>query len=408
MDGLLAIDVVSAANIIIIAVVIVLVIYVIYRIVTVDASTRERISALMDGNLGQNGDEIKRNLRKLRKKTAADHIAAAKVARATLTGVDRVAVPAAMFQEALTVGTAGDVDALATRMTLDAIAAENWYEDELFFNDVAALIGELGETTGKVAATDAGTRIERAREQTDNAADAAAVAIADARNYTGDAQNSHDTAAGHGLRQILDGIRTSSLASPNEIRDYVAEYAKSHPAATGARAVVDKMLEAGPITTYDSDERTILLRVWGRSNHPNNSKNSANIKDAIVDALADANKDNHMVCANGRAARVIGALAGTDFDPNFAAVGTVSMWRNQLLSEVKDIVAESDKSYDAPDVEKGARIYHGDSGEEPTDAVMAPFLAVLRGKIDKKADKYRDKLPNLDVVRAEAYTYAGI
>jgi hypothetical protein len=200
--------------------------------------------------------------------------------------------------------------------------------------------------------------------------------------HTSDGQNVHDSKVGAELRTTLDRLDDIS-EDPDSLLAYLrGEFKRAHPdKCAGAVSAVDRMYAGEYVSTYGASECEILDRVWARASHADNQANAENIREAIGLALADMVTESGFVCANGRAARALGALAGVDADPTMGAAMTYEAYKNQIYEEsmhIADEVLAEAKTDPGLAAEASAAV------GAPTPGIDARILA----EVEKNLEKY--------------------
>ncbi len=241
-----------------------------------------------------------------------------------------------------------------------------------------------------------------------------AIAIALTPAYTNDPQNAHDSGVNANMRRTIAQIRGAcdATAIRKEIEAYIGSADVSSAAKTAARQTLQMMGKNNVITAVGDTEDNILAYVWERSKHPRNARMSGNIRDAVVQSLADSVENDNVVCVNGRCARIVGSLATLDYDDSVGALQTFEAYRNQIYKETNDIVeaaiARAKESAD-PVLRKVGEAYS--TGAESDDpGADQTFKDAIKDEVDKNIDAYASKMTpvELDNLRAECHVYATL
>lgn len=140
-----------------------------------------------------------------------------------------------------------------------------------------------------------------------------------------DSQNVHDSTLQKTFKESIEKLkkihgynkaipRKDSLA---QLREYIHNNGFENNTRKQALATLDNIENVNSTISNLNDmcESEILNLVWNRIHHPENDKNRENIKDILVQQLADGSPDLNTVCASGRATRIISALDHTDARP---------------------------------------------------------------------------------------------
>lgn len=135
--------------------------------------------------------------------------------------------------------------------------------------------------------------------------------VANAQKIANDPQNVHDPTVIKQMRDQLTAIperaHISRMTVASNISDEINRLVEvgeiSHARANEARRVLQHMIEkGGTCMSYGNRHEADILRdAWG------DAMNDETKKANIILGLADAISDGHVVCTNGRIARVLGA-----------------------------------------------------------------------------------------------------
>ncbi len=249
------------------------------------------------------------------------------------------------------------------------------------------------DVTYTAAADVAGDMANAARK---NAAKAAAKTRAGvARHYlrmssqvASDRQNVHDSKVNSDLRDTL--ARLGPGRNPRQCIAEARELCADNPRALSALSLV----EAGNyIMSLGTSEDRVFASVWSRADHPDNSLVRDDLRRAAVNALADCIEGSGPVCINGRTARVVGSLAAIDSDASIGNVGTVDMYKQDIVSGAAAAMDGKLAELRAADRAAVDKWESGDS--DPA------IERELRSAISAHVDGYRDRLTpaQLDPIR---------
>lgn len=258
-------------------------------------------------------------------------------------------------------------------------------------------------------------RAENARANSNNRAEAATLALADAQIYTSDPQNVHESKVNSDLRQILERIKEDNINPKKCIEDaikYINKSKISKKKKEDALTTLNIISNKNMIYTFNLSEDMIFALVWHRSNHINNKSKIGKtsrgklIKDAIVEALADSIENGLPVCINGRCSRIIASLCTIDFDNANDSIMTFEAYKNQIYSEITNLV---NACINAPPVNlvNGAKLFN--EGSDDTTEVV-DFKKYLGNEIINHINAYKDKLTDkeIDIIKKDCFIYAGI
>lgn len=245
-------------------------------------------------------------------------------------------------------------------------------------------------------------RINAAAARTENKSEFANTYLSTTVTHTSDPQNVHDSSVNEDLKNTLTELRSTS--SKNDVGTVLAQI-ESHinkSAADGeiTNNTATKALEAlriarlgSPITQYGEKENIILKLVWDRTNISANKSNSSNMKNSVINALADCITDTGgSVCAGGRASRYLESLVLQDFNPKVGAAQRQEEYKNQILSEVAKIIDnEAELAADSKDEEmKKAGQSYKDPNIDVDETVAEELRNIMKNKISAHIDTYRE------------------
>lgn len=297
--------------------------------------------------------------------------------------------------------------------------------------EIAQIMGMLNNTInehGPAVHRDIVTNnVQRAVAGTSNRAEAVAAALAP--TIVNDQQNVHDSKVNGDLNETLARIRCSVNRKDmlTEIAKYISdEYlqddmktdiarAQATKKRTQAKYTLDTMARGEYISTYKDTEDNILAMVWARCGNSRNATNSDLMREAVVNALADAG-DNGVVggtvCINGRCARVLSSLSLLDYDPTVGTALTFTAYRAQIMQETKEIfdnALDNAKTSDDPLMRGVAKSYEDINATADAER-EAEFKAGIKDSIDKMLENYATKFNpgELNRLREECYVYATL
>jgi len=248
-------------------------------------------------------------------------------------------------------------------------------------------------------------RKEKAKHNAPSLAAATINYIKIADKKTNDAQNVHDAGTLAHCRGIIDRLKNEAneimpkYAIKQEIADSAAEFSNNRPLfIKDVFEVLDRMSIENKIFKLDASDEECLCLVWSRAAKADNSKE---MKQAIFDALYDCweveYNGRNIVCATGRALRVIGALATLDKDQRNWNISTLEEHKNDILRMVGVKIIEVAKELrDSEDAElrKSAFYYLAETPAqlaeigEPSEAGDKKLNELMIAAIDETISKY--------------------
>ena len=283
--------------------------------------------------------------------------------------------------------------------------------------EVVHLRDAIGAQTQYIRANSAAERVRQAASTSTTKAETIGKALDDAGKMVSDGQNVHDSKVNGDLRELVKIFKRSTDMSPAEvqacitdIRAFVNESRDPdiRRKRTDITTAINKMSEGAVNGTIGITEAEALACVWKRCEHRGNNGEEWLMKEAVVASLADCVENGHLVCVNGRCARVLNSLVTLDFDPNVAKGGVVSMqaYRHEIFSGLKDVInyAITDgTNSDDPEIKKEAEAY-----DTAGNADGEKFKEVLKKSIDTFLGKYTSKLTpdEFSAIKDECHAYA--
>lgn len=238
-------------------------------------------------------------------------------------------------------------------------------------------------------------------------------------DYASDPQNVHDSNVNGDLRKTLDKIKSRHngvrpVKSLQNARAYIRN--RINNSDERSRSKYNKALETletvsagNTIGTFKSREDAIFGYVWERSNLPENKDSSENLREALVDALADCHEKGSLVCINGRCSRMLGSLVLIDSDKELGNAKTYDAYKNEIYENSKKIIDESVKKAsesDDPKMRDVAKSYE-DFNIKPDKDTFSEFENQTKHKISKMIDSYDNLTPSQkETLKNDAY--AGI
>jgi hypothetical protein len=262
-------------------------------------------------------------------------------------------------------------------------------------------------------------RKERAINNAENMEEAIDNYFEDAVKYTSDAQNVHDSKVNEDLRRTLRKLRSSTgrvnaSSSINQARDYIRNVYALDPAnihkVTNALAVLNTIEKGERITTFDDNEDNIFAYTWERCNHPNNADNEENLKEAVINALADSIERGTQVCINGRTSRVLNSLASLDFDEEVGNAMTYEAYKNQIFTESQEIIKQEirrAKESDMALLRAVGESYEGRNVNVDPD-VEEKFKEEVKMELSRNVERYADRLTDKEINQLKEECYAAI
>ncbi len=252
------------------------------------------------------------------------------------------------------------------------------------------------------AAPDTQNEMSRARSQVVSTAlntattklEVAEQALENSKGFRDDPQNVHDSVVVSGLADTYKRIRIpdsdARSARIQELLDSLVSFVRKRGLPEDKLAVITRARDTESyVSGYKDTEAAILASVWNRANDKS-QQFPREAKMAVVDSIDSCfeGPTRGLVCAGGRAARYLGALAGIDVDPEIGSAGNLDAYKNEIYDNAMTIIKQY-SSLDNP----AAKEYAGISGlPEPTVAERTKFAESLRKSLEEMVATYSDKL----------------
>jgi hypothetical protein len=285
---------------------------------------------------------------------------------------------------------------LAQLLANDALVAEHELVEHLL---VEQLFAGLGGVDAELAGEASQRRAELVRERREAASAAGAGAPAAAAEayvglatqHTDDEQNTHDTGVLACLKAVVSRLRgdqpLAALPEPGrvaaEIRAQGAELSegRAHRLAD-VEAVIARVARGERVVALGASDAECLGRVWLRASDPRNAEVADSLRRAVFDALYDCWEEGlggrHIVCVNGRTARILGALALLDWDRRNWEVKKLEQFKNDVYARAAGVIAAEAARAAAsgdPAAQSAGRLYLAKTPAEAAAAGPVPAAA---------------------------------
>lgn len=236
--------------------------------------------------------------------------------------------------------------------------------------------------------------------------------------HPNDPQNTHDSSVVMALNKTNKELNKTKIDKESDISKDIIKYMDNNKNKIDdikyqkILKVLDEMNHNIYVLAYNDTDTNILRKTWNRTNISENNDNADNMKFAILDELANCYDGDHVVCPNGRAAHVLGALVLQDFDKELGKTQTLAEYKNEVYRECNKIIhneIELAKKSDDPGLKSAAESYNNIEIEvSPKDE--AKLRRILKSKIDELINTYSDKISdnNLEALRIDCYAAIDI
>jgi hypothetical protein len=173
----------------------------------------------------------------------------------------------------------------------------------------------------------------------------------------------------------------------------------------------------------DATDEECLRRVYARADDPRNEAARAPLRQALFDALVDSWEDGiegrKIMCVNGRAGRILGALVLLDWDEKNWEVKKLEQFKNDVFAKAQELIlalAQQASLSADPDRQKAGRAYYATTATDVAalgpvpEAAAAALTAEMREAVGAMVDEYvaglepKGGIPayQVDAVRMEA------
>lgn len=212
--------------------------------------------------------------------------------------------------------------------------------------------------------------------------------IALSKKITDDPESVHDSTAIKCNKAIVQRIKTDTGGyKMSDIEEYfrknMEELTKDPHGGKPRPKMLDKVLKVlheqdSEIIPLGDTLHNIILYVWVRIHHPENSKNVDKMRQTMFDQFYDCYKlglgGEQQRCSQGIATNILGALSPLDFDDANSHVLLRESIRNEIYEKIKSAVedmATKEASSDNSNRAAVARSYLGELTDLDTDAEAA-------------------------------------
>lgn len=254
----------------------------------------------------------------------------------------------------------------------------------------------------QAAAASSEELMQRARETTNAPAEAAEKYFETSVRHTVDTQNVHESKIVKGAADIYNKIardQVSPLPMLTDIEQYLGTISDDKKRTAALQTFDFIRNNKQNLSAIGADESTILRQVWARASHPDNAAHKSDMQEAVANALADGYEGGNVVCASGRATRLLYAFTDLDKDQEIAHSTPMSYeaYKNQIFTEtsgmLRVLIDEAKVSSD-PLVRQVGEAYEG-RGEAPPEQEEA-FKEKFKDQVRANLDNYREKLTDTE------------
>ncbi len=275
------------------------------------------------------------------------------------------------------------------------------------------LAARAGQLRAEVTSARRAAAAEQAAAAGGTPAAAADAYVALATQQTDDPQNVHDTGVLACQRAIVARLREAQgplAALPSvdaivaAIRADGAALSEGRPALVADAVAAAERTKAGErVVAVDTTDEECLRRVWHRAADARNVEagTSALLRQAVFDALVDAWEEGvlgrDLVCVNGRAGRLLGALSLLDWDKQTWEMKKFEQFKNDVFEKARAVIdAEAARAAASDDAaaQKAGRLYLARTAEEIRAVGEVPaaaserLAAEMRAAIGRAVDEY--------------------
>ena len=287
-----------------------------------------------------------------------------------------------------------------------------------FWQPVVMRMEEIGNIIPKTQEGIINTNKQKAAKKSKNKTQQVNNYFKLSETHTSDPQNVHDSSVIKDLNKTIIELRkTASEKTPqdviSEIRQYVIDNNRNEKLSTEKsnkiNKVLDNITDMHPLSSYNETEASLLKLVWDRCNHIENSKNSVNMKRALLDELSNCIGDNGVVvCTTGRASRILGSLVMQDINPLLGKANTTEEYKNEILRRCNKIVNSEivyyKNSYNDPGLKLAAQSYENPK-IEVSEEDEERLKKIIKDKIDDMIAEYTKNISysQLENIRRSCY-----
>jgi len=237
---------------------------------------------------------------------------------------------------------------------------------------------------------------------------------------TDDPQNTHDTGVLACLKAIIERLRLDQQSQDLPSLDKIIEAIKYEDLADGNTRklndviqVIDRVKLGQRVIAIGATDSECLARIWLRTTDPKNSDVRVKLRQATFDALYDCWEDgmtSHIVCVNGRTARILSVLTLLDHDKRNWEIKKFEQFKNDIfIKAAKVIEMEAEDAIKSTDtnMQQAGKLWRAKTAAEfkligdVPEIYQEQLADKMRNSIDKMVYDYINELESsLDVKNA--------
>lgn len=215
--------------------------------------------------------------------------------------------------------------------------------------------------------------------------------LKDSETHTNDPQNAHDVQVNSDVKRTFDTIAGDKVpfsVAYDAARNYITNNSNiSNEIKEKASKTLDYINTHNrniSILGGNGTEKEVFARVWGRTSARGNETNRNLMRDAVINALADAVENNSVVCPNGTTSRLLESPVLLDKDPKVGNINTFENLKNMIMEKGSMVVRREIENAKQSDNEKLFAV--GMSYEDPKIDVDLATLDMFEENLKEKLD----------------------
>jgi len=200
-------------------------------------------------------------------------------------------------------------------------------------------------------------------------------------------QNVHDTGVSNSVKQAVNKIAKNTLmtktvqTSVNEIKQLIDKSNVGHAKKQDAIKALNHIVSTdGHVSKINMSEVDALNLVWNRIHDPKNHNQRENLKETLVNELAECIEHNSTVCTQGRASRIIDTLNVVDPDVKIKDDSTL---RQEMLMKASKIQQKIYNNLPDPDKNIINKVEPSDQEQPIVDTYEHKLKNAIRSELHK-------------------------
>jgi hypothetical protein len=232
--------------------------------------------------------------------------------------------------------------------------------------------------------------------------------------HTNDPQNAHDIQVNSDVKKTFDLIENDSVpfhTAKNEILDFINNNkelsADDKQKAIQTLSSIEQYNRS--VSVLNGNEKSVLQRIWGRTNAPGNEANSYNMKLAAVKALRDSVEKGVVLCPNGVTSRLLESPILLDKNESVGKINTFETVKNMIFDKAHAMIKNEIENAKKSDNEKifAVGMYYENPDIPVDENDLKSFESDLKKKLDEmlyeEAKQHNINEQNINTIREQLH-----